>query len=210
MKHLIALLLFLFSMTAFATATEPEGKLIEVLPVTAQGLSFPEGAVIVDDDRTDMDTTTNSRLEDLKLACTDPGHFNHQNPLSKISVDCIQRTCQWGSRPHGRRPSERITHFGGQIMTDKADSHMDARYWRHTPAPRGETVPCYVMQFYCQKETVNTMMGCEELLAMDSLKSYCEANMLQLDLESFSVKVAVGEPKWLCPGLVDPRGHQQN
>ncbi|RLD68641.1 MAG: hypothetical protein DRI98_11595 [Bacteroidetes bacterium] len=198
------LLMFLLLMVNAQATTM--GSLISAPKVPAV-LTFPN-ATIVDDPR-DLTGTLHLSLEEMKKACTDPHHYNNQNPPTRISVDCIQKTCQWGSRTHGNRPSERVTYFGGRVQTDKANVHMDTHFWKHQGGPVGETVPCFVMQFYCQRETVNTMLSCEDLIEMDSLKGYCENSLLALDIESFSVKVAVGQPKFLCPGLVPSNGHSQ-
>lgn len=199
---------FLLCNFAFATETEYVGKLIVApkLPVPTIHGTVP--TMDVSDPRGTNAAALPLTLAELKQGCTDPHHYNNQNAPSKIEVMCLERSCQWGMRPHGRRPSERVVDFGSMVTTSKANLRMGEHYWRHER--RGGDVECQVMQFYCQREVRSNMLNCDELLAINSMREYCEANMLELEVESLAVRVNVGEAKILCPGIVTPRGHQQN
>ena len=85
---------------------------------------------------------------------------------------------------------------------------MHKRYWRGDIESSG-TVPCTMFGYFCGKETISTVMTCDDILQIPNLKTYCEDqfNAISDDLDT-EMKLQGTEIK-SCPGVLTG-GHNQD
>ncbi|RLA64430.1 MAG: hypothetical protein DRQ88_03715 [Epsilonproteobacteria bacterium] len=145
-------------------------------------------------------------LHDLKLACTDPGHYNHQNPPTSIQIHCKMFEMGWRMGKPGTMSFPRLRVLTTSVSTNKGGVGMGSIDFNFPTT--SSTFPCPNFNQTSSHAEFSFNVTCDEIMDMDNTIDYCNDNMLALVEadESLMVTVPTGKTHNSCGG----GGHGQH